>query len=121
MVWGCLTNGIGCISTGPVAQPPLVLLHGSSDSGMCWISVAQALQREYDIVMPDARGHGLSEKPESVRIRTMAADVAGLIHALGIAPVYLMGHSMGAALPPHLRRPILIGFRRGALRSALVG
>jgi len=95
-----LTNGIRMhfYRTSCSTQPPLVLLHGSSDNGMCWISVAQALQQDYDIVMPDARGHGLSEKPESgYESETMAADVAGLIEALGIAPVYLMGHSMGAA------------------------
>ncbi len=95
-----LTNGIRMhfYRTSCSTLPPLVLLHGSSDNGMCWISVAQALQQEYDVVMPDARGHGLSEKPETgYESEMMAADAAGLIEALGLAPVYLMGHSMGAA------------------------
>ena len=47
------------------AWPTLVMLHGVTDSGQCWPRVAQALAPEYGLVLPDARGHGLSDKPES--------------------------------------------------------
>ncbi|MBV9356972.1 MAG: alpha/beta fold hydrolase, partial [Chloroflexi bacterium] len=46
-------------------KPVLVLAHGASDSGLCWTRLAQALEGEYDVVMPDARGHGHSDAPES--------------------------------------------------------
>jgi pimeloyl-ACP methyl ester carboxylesterase len=36
-------------------KPPLVLLHGLTGSGACWIPLARALEGEYDVVMPDAR------------------------------------------------------------------
>ena len=78
--------------------PALVLLHGFSDAGLCWTRVARDLEPHYDIVMPDARGHGLSERAHGRReAGSLAADAAGLIRALDLGRVALMGHSMGAA------------------------
>ena len=45
-------------------KPPLVLAHGITDTGLCWIRAAQVLQEVFDIIMVDARGHGHSDKPE---------------------------------------------------------
>ena len=42
------------------SKPPLVLAHGSSDDGLCWTNLAKEIQDGYDIIMFDARGHGLS-------------------------------------------------------------
>jgi len=79
-------------------KPPLVLFHGFSDNGLCWTRVAQALEQDYDLIMPDARGHGQSEAPESAyTAREHAADLAGLIQALELGKPAVMGHSMGAA------------------------
>ena len=41
-------------------RPPLsiVLLHGVTDNGMCWVRVANALCKDYDLILPDSRGHG---------------------------------------------------------------
>ena len=56
----CKANGIHIhyLRTGG-RKPPLVLLHGLTASGACWTPLARALQNEYDVVMPDARGTGL--------------------------------------------------------------
>jgi pimeloyl-ACP methyl ester carboxylesterase len=79
-------------------KPPLVLAHGFSDNGLCWTRVAQVLEKEYDVIMPDARGHGLSDAPEEgYSSEDMAADLAGLIRALKLDRPALMGHSMGAS------------------------
>lgn len=79
-------------------KPPLVASHGFSDNGLCWTRVAQVLEKDYDVIMPDARGHGLSEAPEGAyTARVHAADLAGLIQALDLGKPALMGHSMGAA------------------------
>jgi N-formylmaleamate deformylase len=91
-------------------KPAVVLSHGFTDSGLCWIRVAQILQKDYDLIIPDARGHGLSEAPEKgYGTDVRAADLAGLIEALGLHKPVLMGHSMGAdttaataACYPHL-------------------
>lgn len=79
-------------------KPPLVLAHGFSDNGLCWTPVARALEWEYDIIMYDARGHGLSEAPEDGYADVdRAADLAGLIQALGLSKPAIIGHSMGAS------------------------
>ncbi len=77
-------------------KPPLVLLHGLTGSGACWIPLARALEGEYDVVMPDARGHGNSGTPvNGYRYDNHATDVIGLIQGLGLAAPVLLGHSMG--------------------------
>ena len=79
--------------------PSLVLLHGITDSGLCWPRVVKALAPEYDMILPDARGHGLSDKPATgYAPRDHAADVAGLIRGLGLERPILIGHSMGAGV-----------------------
>jgi len=79
-------------------KPPVVLLHGATDNGLCWARVAQALQSEYDLIMIDARGHGLSDASETgYSADGQAADVAGLVKALHLDQPVLVGHSMGAA------------------------
>lgn len=92
------TNGIRLHYTRTGGdKPALVLLHGITDNGLCWTRVARALERDYDILMVDARGHGLSDKPEDgYHSDDYAADFAGLIEGLGLGPVLVMGHSLGA-------------------------
>lgn len=97
-------------------KPPLVLLHGAGDAGLCWTPVAEALQSQFDVIMPDARGHGLSASPEEGYSSTdRAADVAALIEALGLDRPAVMGHSMGAmtalslaALHPHSLSAVIL-------------
>ena len=45
----------------------LILLHGASDNGMCWKPTVDLLAEEYDVVMPDAQGHGLSDRLGPIR------------------------------------------------------
>jgi pimeloyl-ACP methyl ester carboxylesterase len=78
-------------------KPPLVLAHGATEAGPCWTPVAEALAPDYDVVMVDARGHGRSEAPgEGYDPITQAADLAGLVAALGLHRPAILGHSMGA-------------------------
>ncbi len=84
-------------------KPPLVLCHGFSDNGLCWTRVTRQLEADYDVIMIDARGHGLSEAPEGpYGPQAQAADLAGLIRALGLQRPAVMGHSMGGATTLHL-------------------
>jgi pimeloyl-ACP methyl ester carboxylesterase len=79
-------------------KPPIVLSHGFSDNGLCWVRAARALEMDYDVIMPDARGHGLSDAPQDGYADTdHAADLAGFIQALGLERPALAGHSMGAS------------------------
>jgi N-formylmaleamate deformylase len=93
----CATNGIEIHyrRTGG-SKTPLVLLHGLTASGDCWGPLAAALASEYDVVMPDARGHGNSSTPPGgYRYQDHANDVVGLVQRLGLAAPVLLGHSMG--------------------------
>ena len=93
----CEANGINIhyLRTGGY-KPPLIPLHGLTGSGACWIPLARALEGDYDVVMPDARGHGKSSAPlQGYLYRDHASDVIGLIEALGLAAPVLLGHSMG--------------------------
>jgi pimeloyl-ACP methyl ester carboxylesterase len=97
-------------------RPPLLLLHAATESSGCWTRVAEALRREYDIVVPDARGHGLSEAPPSgYGIEDRANDVIGLIQSLELDRPVLIGHALGAetaigaaALFPSLIRGVVL-------------
>ncbi len=96
----CEANGIDIhyLRTGG-AKPPLVLLHGLTGSGACWSPLARALEAEFDVVMPDARGHGNSSAPlNGYRYEDYARDVVGLIQGLGLAAPVLLGHSMGGMI-----------------------
>jgi pimeloyl-ACP methyl ester carboxylesterase len=56
------------------------------------------LEGEYDLIMYDARGHGLSDAPETgYAPEEHVADLVGLVDALGLERPALIGHSMGAA------------------------
>ena len=79
-------------------KPVLILSHGGSDDGLCWTNLAKELADDYDIIMPDARAHGLSDPmsktdPPDVQ----AEDLAALIRELNIEKPIVMGHSMGAS------------------------
>ncbi|HVZ89457.1 MAG TPA: alpha/beta hydrolase [Polyangia bacterium] len=93
----CEANGIGIhyLRTGS-EKPPVVLLHGLIGSGACWTPVARGLEGEYDVVMPDARGHGSSAAPaQGYRYDDHARDVVGVVQGMGLAAPILLGHSMG--------------------------
>jgi N-formylmaleamate deformylase len=93
----CETNGIYIhyTRTGG-AKPTLVLPHGLTANGACWTGLAHLLEKEYDIIMPDARGHGKSSVPDyGYLYEDHANDVIGLINSLRLPPLVLLGHSMG--------------------------
>ena len=93
----CEANGIDIhyLRTGG-SKPPVVLLHGLTGSGACWSPLARGLETEFDVVMPDARGHGDSSTPlTGYRYEDQARDVVGLIQGLGLTAQVLLGHSMG--------------------------
>lgn len=93
-------------------KPAVVLSHGITDNGLCWSRLAKALEAQYDVVMVDARGHGLSDKPDSgYSAQEHAEDLAGLIQALELDAPVVMGHSMGGTITAELayRHPELVG------------
>lgn len=79
-------------------KPPLVLAHGFSDHGMCWVCVAKAFEATHDCIMIDARGHGLSTRADQpFSSDDMARDLIAAIETLGFDRPPVFGHSMGAS------------------------
>jgi pimeloyl-ACP methyl ester carboxylesterase len=92
---------------------PIILIHG-----WCCDHTYLAPQAEYfaalghQIVSPDLRGHGLSDKPEQAYpIEVFADDIAWLCTELKLARPILIGHSMGGivAFDVAARYPDLLG------------
>ena len=63
--------------------PAVVLSHGLTDNGLCWIGLAAALAGEFDVVMLDARGHGDSTRMPDGEAPDPGLDLAEAIEALG--------------------------------------
>lgn len=78
--------------------PPVVLLHGYTQTGDMWGPLAEVLARDHTVVVPDLRGIGRSSRPEGgYDKRTQAGDVHAVLEAIGVGrrPVALVGHDIG--------------------------
>ncbi|OLU32237.1 alpha/beta fold hydrolase [Pseudomonas sp. PA27(2017)] len=83
---------------------PVLLIHGLGSSALDWELQIPALAAHYRVIALDVRGHGRSDKPrQRYRIADFADDAAALIDHLQLAPVHLVGISMGG----------MIGFQLG--------
>jgi pimeloyl-ACP methyl ester carboxylesterase len=84
------------------AGPLVVLLHGFPEFWWTWRHQIPALaQAGFRVVAPDMRGYAQSDKPphwRDYRMELLAADVAGLITALGEERASVVGHDWGAAV-----------------------
>src|SRR5262252_981769 len=81
---------------------PVVLLHGFPDSGRLWRHQVPALaDAGYQVIVPDLRGYGRSDKPmavEAYSLPFLAGDVLAVLDNLGIDRAHVVGHDWGAAL-----------------------
>jgi N-formylmaleamate deformylase len=94
--------------------PQVVLNHGALDDGRCWPRVVKALEVEYDLIMPDARGHGMSDDGAGVyTAEARAGDLIGLIEALDLEKPVIGGHSIGGVTSLYtaaMRPDLIAGF-----------
>jgi len=88
------------VDWGNEGAPPILLIHGGKDHARSWDDVARALRRDHHVIAPDLRGHGDSAwaQGSTYTLPEYVLDVAQLIEVLGLAPVTIVGHSMGAAV-----------------------
>src|ERR1700738_3272817 len=95
-------NGVGIEFDVPGEGRPVVLLHGFPDSGRLWRHQVPALAAGgFQVVVPDQRGFGGSDKPpdvESYALPYLAGDVLGIMDHLGIERAHVVGHDWGAAV-----------------------
>ncbi len=78
--------------------PPLLLVHGFTDSALYFSRAAERLADNWDVVAYDARGHGASGRAgdrfdDAIRV----SDLRTVVDALGLDRPAMMGHSMGAS------------------------
>jgi pimeloyl-ACP methyl ester carboxylesterase len=90
---------------------PLLLLHMSPNSGRIYDALLPAMGRDRVVVAPDTPGFGESEAPATPpAIEDYATAMAGLVDALGLRQVDVMGYHTGAitAVVTALARPDLV-------------
>jgi non-heme chloroperoxidase len=87
---------IECAEQGPRGGPELLLLHGITDTWRSFEPVLPWLPPDWHVVSMTQRGHGGSSAATRYRTRDFAADAATLVATLGLPPVVVVGHSMGA-------------------------
>jgi pimeloyl-ACP methyl ester carboxylesterase len=82
-------------------DPSLLLLHGYTGAAVDFADVAPELARDRRVVAYDQRGHGDSTNTRDAATYTfdqLTADLAGFVSARGLAPIDLLGHSMGGII-----------------------
>jgi pimeloyl-ACP methyl ester carboxylesterase len=88
---------------GNESAPPLLLIHGGKDHARNWDWVARELRSEFHVIAPDLRGHGDSAWATggSYAISEFVFDIIQLVDALHLAPLTIIGHSLGGAISLH--------------------
>lgn len=107
---GLLGNGVHSIHANDITLsvtvtgdgPAVVLVHGFPELGSSWRDVVPGLvDAGYRVIVPDMRGYGNSDAPDSVDdydVETLAQDLLGILDALGIDTASFVGHDWGASV-----------------------
>ncbi|MFB3168963.1 alpha/beta hydrolase [Neobacillus sp. 179-C4.2 HS] len=92
----------------------LVLIHGLGEVKEGWQAQFE-LADQYELIIPDLRGHGECTKTEGISVPNFAADVIALLNELKIENAHILGLSMGGAVAqeiyrqaPHLVRSLML-------------
>jgi pimeloyl-ACP methyl ester carboxylesterase len=96
-------NGIGIHyeRLGPETGTPLVLTHGFAGPSAHWRPEIQPLAERRPLIIHDVRGHGRTSVPKDPAGYSMplfAADLAGLLRAIGVERAHVGGVSMGGMI-----------------------
>jgi pimeloyl-ACP methyl ester carboxylesterase len=104
LTWGKFQAGdvkIAYVVQG--AGTPVVLVHGwLSSAGINWMlpGTMTLLAREHQVIAPDVRGHGWSDKPtrEEAYGAELVEDLVRLLDHLEIKKAHIVGYSMGGVI-----------------------
>lgn len=75
--------------------PPLLLLHGFSDTSRSFAALERFFP-DFRLIVPDLPGHGASALDGGMHVDDFAASIDRLLTVLGLENIALIGHSMGA-------------------------
>jgi esterase len=89
---------------------PMLVLHGIMGLAHEWDTLTTHFARDHRVVALDQRGHGESDWADTYTAAAMADDAIAAIEGLDLAPVRLVGHSMGGMVGMLVaaRRPDLV-------------
>lgn len=90
---------------------PLLLISGVGYGGWFWQRIVGLLDDRYQLIVPDPRGSGETDKPAGpYAVRTLAEDMAGMLDRLKIRGAFVVGHALGAYVAQELAlsRPELV-------------
>lgn len=82
---------------------PVLLIHGSGPGVSAWANwrtVLPELSKQHRVIAPDILGFGYTERPDGVTydMATWTEHLVGLLDALGLDRVAIIGNSFGGAL-----------------------
>ncbi len=85
---------------GNSGKPNLIFVHGGMDHARSWDRIITSFQKDFHILAPDLRGHGDSSWAPGAMysIAEYLLDLSALLDIADSFPVYLVGHSLGAAI-----------------------
>jgi pimeloyl-ACP methyl ester carboxylesterase len=89
------------------AGEPVVLIHGAFVDHRFWQQQIDALARTHRVIAPSMHRHWPEPwdgRGEAFSVRRNAADVAGLVRALDLGKVHLVGHSLGGIVAVEVAR-----------------
>ncbi|MGO4594544.1 alpha/beta fold hydrolase [Leifsonia sp. 2TAF2] len=102
---------------------PVLLIAGQATGMHGWGPFADALARDFRVIVYDHRGIGDSGlgDPAAYSTRVFAADAVAVLDAAGVAAAHVVGHSMGGRVaqwlaaehPERVRRLVLIATTAG--------
>ncbi|MDR1359098.1 MAG: alpha/beta hydrolase [Coriobacteriales bacterium] len=89
---------IAYVELGDPSAPPVLFLHGATDSYLSWSQIApRVADAGYHVIVPELRGHGRSDKPEAgpYTVESHSADIDALLAQLDVEQAHVVGHSLG--------------------------
>jgi pimeloyl-ACP methyl ester carboxylesterase len=104
------------------AGAPLVLVPGLGAGNWLWQGLLPRLARHCELIMPELRGSGRSDKPDArYSVEKFSSDILAVLDALGIQQCDLVGASLGgyvaqcfaACWPARVRKLVLVATSLG--------
>lgn len=77
------------------SKMPLIFMHGITDNAFCFSRVVEKFS-DHEIILYDARGHGLSERASDYSIKSHVLDALAVLSEFKPENPVVIGHSMGA-------------------------
>lgn len=82
---------------------PLLMIPGLGAGNWLWYRNVDKLTKHFEVIMPELRGSGRSDKPDQhYSISLFAKDLHGLFEALSLSRVHILGASMGGFIAQRL-------------------